>query len=67
VYADQSKGQLMESLNEKNSWLIFQVQWRGYHLCNSRDEWVLEKDLGCEAKVQNFTSHSTFFPCDFLH
>lgn len=29
----------------------FQVEWKGYRLCNAVDEWVKEADLACEAKV----------------
>lgn len=52
------KGHLLESLNEKNSWLVFQVQWKGYDLCNAAEEWVKEEDLACEAKVNS----SFFYP-----
>ena len=55
------KGHLLESLNEKNSWLIFQVQWKGYDLCNAAEEWVKEDDLACEAKVI-FPSPCSIFP-----
>ncbi|BDA50272.1 probable DNA (cytosine-5)-methyltransferase 3 [Coccomyxa sp. Obi] len=50
----QMKGHLLESLNEKNSWIVFQVKWKGYDLCNTADEWVKEDDLACEAKLAEF-------------
>jgi hypothetical protein len=50
------KGHLMESLDESNSWVEFQVEWKGYDICNVAEEWVPEKNLNCEAKV-SFSAH----------
>lgn len=52
--AEQEKGQLVEAVTLENSSLRFLVKWKGYHLCNAKDEWVGEEDLGCEEKVSKF-------------
>jgi hypothetical protein len=35
----------------KNTWLEFQVKWKGYPLSHDKSDWVKEKDLACRQLV----------------